>query len=72
MPYTISAIVTPRRVRVASQHRDTAMDAIECARELMRIGMVGVEIRDPQGRIYGPDDFARLQVETKDQKADGT
>jgi hypothetical protein len=67
MPYVISAILKPDGGRVALHHRNTAMDAIEGARELMRMGMVGVEILE--GRIFGPDDFARLEDEAKNQNA---
>ena len=60
MPYTVVRSIPHPDVGTVSEERNTIVEAVEYARELMRLGMKGVQIRDPRGVAYGPDDFDRL------------
>jgi hypothetical protein len=65
MSYVVSAIaVLPNDVGLTSEPAATAVEAVEKARTFVQSGMKSVEIKDPQGRIYHPDDFDQLLAET--------
>jgi hypothetical protein len=58
MPYTIKP-----DLGTVSDERETIVEAVEYARELLRLGMKDVKIRCPDGRVYGPTDFDGLARE---------
>ena len=68
MSYVVSAIaMLPNDIGLTSEQAATAVEAVEKARKFVESGMKSVEIKDPQGRIYRPDDFDQLLTETTDK-----
>ena len=72
MPYTIMGSAFKPDVGTVFDERSTMVEAVEYARELMRLGIKATKILDPDGVIYGPADFDRLTRKAEGDNAHWT